>query len=277
VCYTFVDDSHVVHSSTKADMDTRTGLVNKEMQQVVDTWEGGVRASGGVLVLSKSYWFLIHFVFERNKWRYARINKCPILVTIRDITGQDRIELERLDVHDAKETPGMLKAMDGNQKAQTNNLWSKANQWADKIRAGTYTRAETWYSLQFCLLKAIEYPLMATSMSKEQCTTIMKLIRAAGLLSLEINRHLSKVVVPWTTTIPRGRYARHLDRAGYIEHMDGHLVPQRHTYHHWQPTQSIHGTTHSGNRTPRTPTSTSIQSIRTSSDEQLDSSPLGIM
>ncbi len=64
VCYTFVDDSHVVHSSTKADMDTRTGLVNKEMQPVVATWEGGVRSAGGVLFLSKSYWFLIPFVLE---------------------------------------------------------------------------------------------------------------------------------------------------------------------------------------------------------------------
>ncbi len=79
VCYTFVDDSDVVHS-TKEDATTVenttttdetetaiTKLVN-EMQQVVDTWEGGLRASGGALVPSKSYWFLMHFIFENNGW-----------------------------------------------------------------------------------------------------------------------------------------------------------------------------------------------------------------
>ena len=164
------------------------------MQQVVDTWEGGLRASGGTLVPSKSYWFLIHFIFDRNKWRYARLNECPGNVTIRDIIGHDRVELEQLDVHNAKETLGVFIAMDGNQREQTKSLRSKANRWADKIRAGTYSEAETWYSLQFCLLKLLEYPLMATSMSKTQCDSFMKPIRAAGLPSLEINRHLSKVV-----------------------------------------------------------------------------------
>ena len=61
VCYTFVDDSDVVHSSqdTNTTHDTETGTTNlvNEMQKVVDTWEGGLRASGGALVPAKSYWF----------------------------------------------------------------------------------------------------------------------------------------------------------------------------------------------------------------------------
>ena len=63
VCHAFVDDTDLVHAS---DQDiVLDGLVD-EMQSVVDTWEGGLRASGGALVPDKSYWYLIHFTFQNN-------------------------------------------------------------------------------------------------------------------------------------------------------------------------------------------------------------------
>ena len=65
VCYTFVDDTNLVHSST-SDLGL-TELIH-EMQEVVGTWEGGLRASGGALVLDKSHWYLIHFTFTNNQW-----------------------------------------------------------------------------------------------------------------------------------------------------------------------------------------------------------------
>jgi hypothetical protein len=199
VCYTFVDDSDMVHSSqaniTPDDTDMETTALVHEMQQVVDTWEGGLRASGGALVPAKSYWFLIHFIFERNGWRYASIAETPGNITIRDIPGTGRVELERLEVQEARETLGVFIAMDGNQKAQTQALWEKAVTWADKVRTGRFTHAEAWFSLQFCVMKSLEYPLMATSLSKEQCNKIMKPIRAAALPAMGINRKLTLDVV----------------------------------------------------------------------------------
>jgi hypothetical protein len=64
------------------------------MQQAADTWEGGLRASGVALVPTKSYWFLIHFVFKQKRWRYARLDDTPGNVNIRDIPGLARVELE---------------------------------------------------------------------------------------------------------------------------------------------------------------------------------------
>jgi hypothetical protein len=85
--------------------------------------------------------------------------------------------------------------MDGNQTAQTQSLWEKANIWADKVRTGRFSHAKAWFSLQFCLMKSLEYPLMATSLSKAQCDKIMKPIRAAALPALGINRHLNLSIV----------------------------------------------------------------------------------
>jgi hypothetical protein len=74
VCYAFVDDTDLVHSSPP-DLDILDMMA--KMQAVVDTWEGGLRASGGALVPSKSYWYLIHFKFQKNKWSYASIADTP--------------------------------------------------------------------------------------------------------------------------------------------------------------------------------------------------------
>jgi hypothetical protein len=101
VCYTFVDGSDVVHSCLDTNVAEDTANLVAEMQQAFDTWEGGLQASGGALVPTKSYWFLIHFVFERNRWRYTRLDETPGNITIRDIPGTARVELERLDVHEA--------------------------------------------------------------------------------------------------------------------------------------------------------------------------------
>jgi hypothetical protein len=105
------------------------------------------------------------------------------------------VERERLDVHEAQETLGVYIAMNGNQESQTQELWEKARAWAEKVRSGRFSPAKAWFSIQFCILKSLEYPLMATSLSKAQCNRIMKPIRAAGLPALGINRHLTLEVV----------------------------------------------------------------------------------
>jgi hypothetical protein len=67
--------------------------------------------------------------------------------------------------------------------------------WAEKVRSGRFSPAEVWFSIQFCIMKSLKYPLMATSLSKTQCNRIMKPIQADGLPALGINRHLTLEVV----------------------------------------------------------------------------------
>jgi hypothetical protein len=101
------------------------------------------------------------------------------------------VELERLDVHEARETLGVFIAMNGNKDSQTQELWEKATVWAEKARSGRFSPAEAWFSIQFCIMKSLEYPLMATSLSKAQCNRIMKPIQAARLQALGINCYLT--------------------------------------------------------------------------------------
>jgi hypothetical protein len=84
VWYTFIDDSDAIHPCIDTNILDDTASLVSEMQQAVDTWEGGLQASEGALVPTESYGFLIHFVFERDCWRYARLDEMPGNITICD-------------------------------------------------------------------------------------------------------------------------------------------------------------------------------------------------
>jgi hypothetical protein len=55
-----VDDTDVVH--TAQDVNTTEITIMKEMQNVIDHWEEGLRATGGAIVPKKSYWYLIDWI-----------------------------------------------------------------------------------------------------------------------------------------------------------------------------------------------------------------------
>jgi hypothetical protein len=75
VCFAFVDDADVVHTAN--DVNTSGDSVRQEMQQAIDHWEGGLKATGGALVPEKSNWYLIDFVWKGEKWRYATKEDIP--------------------------------------------------------------------------------------------------------------------------------------------------------------------------------------------------------
>jgi hypothetical protein len=66
VCFAFVDNADLVH--TAKDEDTTQEVVMREMQQAINHWEGGLKATGGALVPEKSYWYLIDFVWTGKQW-----------------------------------------------------------------------------------------------------------------------------------------------------------------------------------------------------------------
>ena len=182
VCYTFVDDTDLVHSPS-ADISSPQLIV--EMQQVLNHWEGGLRASGGALVPSKSYWYLVDFTWRNDSWHYKSIADQPGDLSIRDSDHQP-INLERLEVSEARETLGVWLAMDGNQKLEFSKLRDIAARWADKVRCGQLNAAEAWFALQQTVMKSLEYPLMATTLSRSQCDEIMRTLLNAALPRLHI-------------------------------------------------------------------------------------------
>ena len=112
VCFAFVDDANLPHTSgTNA-----TGEdIREEMQSVLDTWEGGIKATGGALVPTNSYWYLIDFKCgTTGKWSYRRQDEIPGELTLPSLTDENaRVVIERLEVSEARKALGVKTRHDG--------------------------------------------------------------------------------------------------------------------------------------------------------------------
>ena len=84
----FVDDADIIHVAT--DTETNGREVAKQMQQAMDTWEGGLHATGGALVPSKSHWYLIDHWWNGNKWLYMTKEQMPADIEVKEITGLEK-------------------------------------------------------------------------------------------------------------------------------------------------------------------------------------------
>jgi hypothetical protein len=83
ICYAFMDDTDLVH--------TRAGFVLPaidiipDMQDAVGYWEqGGLRASEGALVPSKSHLYLVDFKWMNGLWRYCSVADNPGELSMQD-------------------------------------------------------------------------------------------------------------------------------------------------------------------------------------------------
>jgi len=75
--------------------------VNNAMQQLVDNWEGLLRATGGALVPSKCFWYLIDFQLKNGRWHYVTKQQVPGEVAVYD-DARNRITIPRLEAHEAR-------------------------------------------------------------------------------------------------------------------------------------------------------------------------------
>ena len=192
VCYAFVDDTDVVHASPSP---LSTGEdVLADMQTVVDRWEGGLRATGGALVPSKSHWYLIDFVWTGTKWRYRTKVELPGDVSVLDKDGI-RTVLDRHDPATATETLGVWQAMDGNNSAEIRVLRKKTEAFAESMRTGFLSKADAWYALNSSFLKTLEYPMVATTISQKSWEYIMSPILKVALPRSGIARNFPRAVL----------------------------------------------------------------------------------
>ena len=123
-----------------------------------------------------------------GKWRYSNASANPGVLHLQD--GQ--FINKRLEVNQAREALGIQIRPDGKMKDEVKYLRAKAVQWADALRTKKLKPSEAWYCLNATIMKTIEYPLMATTMSRKDIDTIMRPVLQAALRKCKIQSRL-----PW--------------------------------------------------------------------------------
>jgi hypothetical protein len=197
-CYTYVDDTDLIHKGDRAMPPTQ---VFDKRQRMLDHWEGGLRATGGALVPSKSCWYGIDFKWNKQKHirEYKKINELTGALTLKD-HSQTTVALTQLEVQEARETLWLWIAMDGNQTSQVTAIQKQIDTWGDTIRTKQLTRTEARICLRVGVSKAVWYPLAATGLSKVECKQLDKSLLQAALPALGFPKTYTHKIAQAPTT-----------------------------------------------------------------------------
>jgi hypothetical protein len=98
------------------------------------------------------------------------------------------VELERLEVTEARKTLGVNTAPTGDNTAQFEHMLESSQKWAAQIKASNLRQVDAWLALRSTIWKTLEYPLTCTTLTQKECEQIMRPVMSAGLVKSYICR-----------------------------------------------------------------------------------------
>lgn len=182
VGYAFVDDTDLVASSWEH---TSAEQVFENIQLALEAWQGGICATGGAIVPEKSHWYFVDFKWNNGIPIYKSVTETSRQLMVLDANGVSQ-QLRQLEPHMAERTLGVRLAPDGNMKTQSNFMRAQALQWCNSIAKGFFDQRLMYQALSTTIMKSLEYPLPATTLSSVQCDYIMKPIYKLCLPKLKV-------------------------------------------------------------------------------------------
>ena len=83
--FVFVDDTNLMTAANNAHTSGETMI--EQMQTLMTNWCGWIRATGGLIALTKTRWFAITFEFNGLGWQYHTKASLPSNITLPDKDG----------------------------------------------------------------------------------------------------------------------------------------------------------------------------------------------
>jgi len=105
------------------------------------------------------------------------------------------IQIPQLAPGEAWHTLGVPLAPDGNNKAEFLYLLDVAKSWQSLMAAAKITHVAVEFGLQQVILQKLEYPLVVTMFTPQQCRQLMQPILSAGLLAAGIVHTFLRAIV----------------------------------------------------------------------------------
>jgi len=171
--------------------------VVSQMQKSINTWAGLLRATGGALVPEKCFWYYIHNTWYNGKWQYVTNPKHQTLMVPND--NSTAIPIPELLPSEARRTLGIRLAPDGNNQDELQYLIETARSWQTSMSAAKVTHSAAEFGLRQVILRKLDYPLVATTFTQQECNKIMSPILTAGLPAAGVVRTFPRAIVhgPW--------------------------------------------------------------------------------
>jgi len=160
----FVDDANLLSVNNVHQVSMTHTFDN--LQVLLNEWEAGLHISGGALSTSKSLWTAIDFPWDKNRWAYKSVAQLLACLFMWDVSGQ-REQLSCLEPWEAEHALGIRLAADGNMNTELEYCIKQAQEWAHQVSQVQVSKMSMWINFHSVLLQQLEYPLMATTFSKE--------------------------------------------------------------------------------------------------------------
>jgi hypothetical protein len=193
VGYAFVDDTDLIQFDSRHPEMTENDTLD-QMQDCINRWEGGLKATGGAIVPQKSFVYPVLFDFdEKGQWHYCKVEDVDYEFTVPDHNDVEQV-LEQLDVTEGRCTLGVHLAPDGNNSAAISHLRKNAEEWKAYITTGHLNKKDAWLATESTIVKSLLYPLPALTLTEKDCTYIMAPVLEAGLQNSAICKNYPRVV-----------------------------------------------------------------------------------
>jgi hypothetical protein len=140
--------------------------------------------------------YLIDFKCNANgKWSYPKMKDIPGELTLPVPDDHEQVTLKQLEVTKARKALGSMSRRDGKETDNVKIFHDKTSSLADHVRTGHLRPDDAWHALKSTILKGIEYSLMSTCLTAQQCRHIMSPALMAGLPASKIQPRLPRDLV----------------------------------------------------------------------------------
>jgi hypothetical protein len=170
----FVDDNSIFTNLEFGCEDLRQ-LIQKATKDA-QMWEGLLSATGGELQLSKCFYYLLSWKWDKhgNPSPQNKMEQQITPLTLQMTTNKTSEELTQIECHESHKTLGTHKCIIGEEVTQYEVLLDKSNKFADKVRQAQFTTEQATIAYNCCYIPSMVYSLTAVNLNKKQLTTIQR-------------------------------------------------------------------------------------------------------
>ena len=207
----FIDDTTKICNTTDKNrtlLEQTTHNMQKHSNFILST--------GGSLALDKCRFFLINFKFDQNH--------DPQILTSDELTGELTITniitgnshvIKRVDSHEARKTLGCFVSPSHNQKPQLEALKQIILAWKHSMTFSSLSNELILQAYETVLKPKIVYRLSTTSLSFDQCETLVKIIRPLILHAHRAHQTFPKVILEAPSIYAGFNFEHFYDTQGY--------------------------------------------------------------
>jgi hypothetical protein len=192
--FAFVDDVDIIQTSNILEDIPRSDVhsLYAETQQAIDQWTSTLRATGGELEPSKTFFVPIKTIWKGSK-KSVEVPSENLDLHVKMIDGEI-IPLRQHSPTNSFFTLGIWQSPSGDETKQVEYMTSKIRDWGELTNNNKLTWAQTRIAMRSTIGRTLHYPLTATTISSKQCKKLQKVFLQTILGKMGIVRTIPPLI-----------------------------------------------------------------------------------